>query len=289
MRKLSVFLTLLCLGLFISCSSDSDDSITPDEVATPPPPRQPVDRSANLLAAGASANDILSNNDFTSLRIEIAYVTGFRPTQETMNEFEDFLRRRTFKEDIEFVFTELPSPNDDSLTIQEIADNRTVYNSGNTLGIYIYFADAPSDGDEEDEGLVTLGAVFRNTTMVIHEATIRRLASFSSLISVTDIETATINHEFGHLFGLVNLGTPAINDHEDVDAPNHCNVPGCLMLAELQFGGPSSSFTANNELKSSCSLSGQSVMKMLQSTARVGNAVPLDPECILDIQSNGGR
>ena len=60
------------------------------------------------------------------------------------------------------------------LSLQEIADleseNRTEYNDGETLAIYIYFADAPSDSDDEDEGIVTLGAVYRNTSMVIHES-----------------------------------------------------------------------------------------------------------------------
>lgn len=290
MKHLRVWLPLLCLGLFFACSKNSDEPITEE------PPVQ-VDKSANLLAAGASANDILSNDEFTKLKVEIAYVTGFRPTQEAMNEFVDYLTTHTFKEDIEMVFNELPSPGEETLTIQEIADleseNRTVYNDGETLGVYLYFADAPAEDDDEEEGLVTLGAVYRNTTMVIHEVTVRKLADLSAVISYADVETATINHEFGHLFGLVNLGTTPVNDHEDADAENHCNVPGCLMRAELQFGpvGKSFDLTAKNELKSSCSLSGKSVLKMLEHSTSKGsiNAVPLDAECLLDLKSNGGK
>lgn len=288
MKNLNVYLIAFCLMLASCKKSDN----APDEISNP------IDKSANLLAAGDSANDILSNDEFTKLKIEIAYVTGFRPTQEAMTEFVTYLRTYTFKEDIEMVFNELPSPDEESLTIQEIADieeeHRTVYNDGETLGIYIYFADAPSDGDDEEEGLVTLGAVYRNTTMVIHEVTIRRLAGRSILISNADVETATINHEFGHLFGLVNLGTTPVNAHEDIDSQNHCDVSGCLMRAELQFGGSSAKSTsllAKNELKSSCSLSGNSVMQMLAKSTSKGivNAVPLDAECILDLNSNGGR
>lgn len=290
MRNLRPYLIASCLMLTFACSKKSEE--TPEEIAIP------VDKSANLLAAGDSANDILSNDEFTKMKVEIAYVTGFRPTQEAMDEFVTYLKMHTFKENIEMVFNELPSPEEETLTIQEIADleseNRTVYNNGETLGVYIYFADAPSDGNNEDEGLVTLGAVYRNTTMVIHEVTIRELAGRSILISDADVEAATINHEFGHLFGLVNLGTTPVNDHEDAEAENHCNVPGCLMRAELQFGGPSgksSGLIAKNELKSSCSLSGKSVMQMLEKNTAKGlvNAVPLDAECILDLQSNGGR
>ena len=113
------------------------------------------------------------------------------------------------------------------------SENRTVYNQGETLGVYIYFSDAPSDDDDEDEGLVTLGAVYRNTSMIIYEETLIRFARLSAFITEADIESATINHEFGHLFGLVNLGTEQVNLHEDPDAESHCIVPGCLMRAEL--------------------------------------------------------
>jgi len=216
-----------------------------------------------------------------------------------MNDFVAFIKQHTFKNDIELIFQEQPSPNKDELTLQEIADleaeNRTIYNDGETLGIYIYFADAPSSEDNQDEGLVSLGAVYRNTSMVIHERTIRLLSNQSSFISVADIETATINHELGHLLGLVNLGSPPVNLHEDQENRNHCDRPGCLMRAELQFDGSNQSSitsrSAHDQLKSSCSLNGKSVLKMLQSSTNRGfnNAVPIDAECILDLQANGGR
>jgi len=280
---------LICLFL-LGCSQSSDD----DGPSGPPP----VDKSGNLLGTGESANDLLSNDTFTKLKIEIAYVTGFRPTPNAMDNFVNYLRFRTFKQDIELVFTELPSPQEETLTLQEIADleseNRTAYNEGDTLAVYIYFADAPNDDDEEEEGLVTLGAVYRNTSMIIHQASVWSLAAQSPFITITDVETATLNHEFGHLFGLVDLGTAPINDHEDPEAPNHCNVPGCLMRAELQFGFPAvqKALKGKSEgLKAACSLSGSSVLKMLETkTANGAMVVPnLDPECVLDLQSNGGR
>ena len=261
-----------------------------------------VDKSANLLATGDSANDLLSNDSFDKLLIEIAYVTGFQPSEAAMNNFVLFLKQRTFKEDIEIVYTQLDSPNEETLTLEKIADlesdNRTIYNDGTTLAIYIYFADAPSDEDNEDEDLVTLGAVYRNTSMIIHEVTVRKLASKSIIISNADVETSTLNHEFGHLFGLVDLGTPTVNDHEDPEAENHCDVQGCLMRAELQFGGPQNKnelaqakIGAEAELQASCSLSGQSVLYMLEQRASKGlaSAPGLDSECILDLQGNGGK
>ena len=298
---------LLFIGILIlatSCSkstSSSDDGVLPTA----------VDKTANLLGTGDSANDILSNNTFDKILIEAAYVTGFQPTTSAMNQFMDYLRQHTFKVDIEIVYNELPSPTEDELTLKEIADletnNRTVFNSENRLAIYIYFADAPAEGDDMEEGLVTLGAVYRNTSMVIHEATIRKLAARSLTISNADVETVTLNHEFGHLFGLVDLGTDMVNDHQsesengdgELVGDNHCNVSGCLMRSELQFGGPASAKTIQaiskksyeGGIKSGCILSGNTVINLLQQNTAKGNAaVPgLDSECILDIRANGGR
>ena len=281
MKKNSLLLLSAALFLFLGCSRDDDNNDSGPGG---------VDKSLNLLSVGDSANDILSNDSFANLLIEIAYVEGFRPTNEAMLTFETYLRDRTFKEDIEIEYQSLPSPNQPDLTIQEVANledqNRTAFTSGDTLAIYIYFADAPDDEDDEDSGVVTLGSVYRNTSMVIYESTVRNLASKSTLVSTADVESATLNHEFGHLFGLVDIGSPPVNDHEDVQLDengdpvldsngnpvgnNHCDVAGCLMRAELQFG--------------------VGIMGMLESMAAKGLAIPaLDAECILDLQANGGR
>lgn len=273
-----------------------------------------VDKTPNRQGTGDSAIDLLANDTYINLRIEIAYVKGFRPTQEAMDGFVVYLKQHTFKENIELVYNELASPAEENLTLDEIdaleEKNRTVYNDGKTLGVYIYFTDSPAEEDDVDKGLVTLGAVYRNTSMIIHEATARKLAD-QNFIPVADVESSTLNHEFGHLFGLVNLGIAPVNDHEDIQTDDngepvlddkgntignsHCNVAGCLMNAELQFGGvlaKSTSLTAKNEngLKAGCRLNGKSVLKMLSArTAKGGSAPGLDSECILDLQTNGGR
>lgn len=274
MKNRFLAILFMFLGLAVSCSKDSgEDGTNPVN----------IDKIANLKAIGDSANEILSNNTFDKLLIEIAYVKGFRPTFNSMANFVSFLKQHSFKQDIELVYQELPSPNEEKLTLKEIDDlekkNRTVYNDGSTLGIYIYFADAPSEDDVEEEDLVNLGAVYWNTSMVIYEDTIRILASKSTLVSVGDVETATLNHEFGHLLGLVDLGSTPVNDHQgltiDEDGneigDNHCTIEGCLMGAELQFGS--------------------GMKKMLENKASKGivDAPGLGPECILDLQANGGK
>ena len=272
MKKITLVLLAVLGLLLLQCTSGTDDPNSSDDNGG-----QNVDKSANLLGIGVSANDILSNTTFDKILVEIAYVNGFRPTNESMENFRDYLVEHTFKtaENISIDYHAVDSPAEDELSFQQIADIesdiRQNYNDGSTLAIFIYFTDASSENDDIDQGLVTLGAVYRNTSMVIFERTVRLLAGQSLAITNTDVESATLNHEFGHLFGLVNLGTDMVNDHEDPSAPNHCNVEGCLMRAELEFGG--------------------GMMKALEARASKGMVlVPeLDPQCILDLQNNGGR
>ena len=266
MFKRIFFLVVLCTLLIpYGCSDDSDISDGTD----------PIDRSGNLLSAGASGEDIVNNTSFDRILIEVAYVDGFRPTNLSLENLTEYLQAHTQKEDIRFSFLPLVSPDEESLSLEEIArletENRTTYNEGRDLSVYIYFADAPSVNDDESEGLVTLGAVYRNTSMVIHESTIRELASKSTLITVTEVESTALIHEFGHLFGLVDLGTAEVNPHEDPEAPNHCDVEGCLMRAELEFGS--------------------GLLSTLEKRAAKGlSELPaLDAECIRDLQAIGGR
>ncbi|NNC34736.1 MAG: hypothetical protein HKO09_07665 [Croceitalea sp.] len=270
MKRIGLYLSAALIFTFAACSSNDNTPVDPVD-DTP----VVVDKSANLLATGASANDLLSNTNFDKLLIEIAFVEDFRPTSEAMDNFENYLRERTFKTNIDVEYKSLPPTGETELTLQQVAEleseNRSAYNDGSTLAIYIFFADAPAEGDDLSEGLVTLGAVYRNTSMVIYEKTVKTLAGRSLTITTADVETAVLNHEFGHLFGLVNLGTPSVNAHEDAEAQNHCNVDGCLMRAELEFG--------------------DGIMSMLEKRASRGAAVvpDIDAECILDLQNSGGR
>lgn len=299
MKKLP-FLWFLGLLLSVLACSKNDNNDGNEDTG--------VDKSLNLLATGDSANDILSNGSYDKLLIEIGYVSGYQPTETAITNFTTFLKEHTFKEDIEITYKELESPDEESLSLQEISDleqeNRTEYNTGSTLAIYIYFTDSPAEDDDEDEGLVTLGAVYRNTSMVIHEATVRKLAGQSFSIDVSDVEAATLNHEFGHLFGLVNLGTDMVVDHEsqsensdgEMVGDNHCNVDGCLMRAELTFSLSAKTYGVSEKnmytegFTPGCVLSGNNVINLLQSKTARGVEIPgLGASCIQDIQANGAR
>ncbi len=226
----------------------------------------------NQKAPGASATDLLANANFDELVIQIAYVEGYRPSDLALADLKDFILMRTYKEAVNFVFLPVPSPGEEALTLQEIVnlenENRTLYNNGRTLAVYIYFADAPSSKDKPDANIFTLGAVYRNTSMVLHESTIRSVVGAEGPAAV---EAAILTHEFGHLFGLVDQGAPEISPHEDRYAANHCLEPGCLMQASLEAA--------------------TGLQKAIAARAAKNlTAVPdMGPECIRDLQAIGGR
>lgn len=254
-QKLSMLLLLLGI-IVISCKKDDEGTETPTN----------PDHIANQQPLGTSANELLSADEFTSLRLEIVYPDGFRPTQETINLIEDFLSERLDKPNgISMVENIIDPSQTPPYTINEIVaiedEHRTVYNNGDEIGVYVFFSDGNSSSNSGNS--VVLGTAYRNTSMVIYEKTFIDLANQSTTgINRTLIETSTLRHEFGHIFGLVNTGTPLTSDHEDQDNNRHCNVEDCLMYFQ----------TVTNVFNDSS----------------VSSIPDFDPQCIADMQANGG-
>ncbi len=248
---------LLCCSiislLVISCTDDDPNPI--------------VNTTGNKQPLGTSANELLSADIFTSARVEVAYVEGSRPTQETIDLLIPYLEQRLNKPDgITIVQSVITSDQEAPYDINEIVAieeaQRTVFNSGDEIGIWVFFADGNSQTDSGNS--VVLGTAYRNTSMVLFEKTFRDLESSNNLDGDrTIIETATLRHEFGHLFGLVNSGTPLTSNHEDVDNKRHCEVTDCLMYFQ----------TVTN------------VFDM----AGINSIPDFDSLCIADLQANGGK
>lgn len=255
--KLKNLASLLLLFLFLTgCSSDE--------------PKDPsvIDKSANLKALGTSATDFLSDEKFTSVRIEMVYVTGYQPSQKTIDNLKSFLNARTHKPDgVTIVTRAVNSSNKAPFTIQEIAQietgERTIFNVGDELAVYIYFADGSNENDTNTK--VVLGSAFRNTSMVIYGETVKDISNRMNAPDKSTVESTVVNHEFGHLFGLVNLGTALQTDHEDEGSNGHCEVSGCLMNANVQFGSDLIDMVNNN------------------------TTPQMDDLCIRDLQAKGGK
>ncbi|MFL1011874.1 membrane metalloprotease [Flavisericum labens] len=255
--KISMLL-LIVFGLLQGCSKDTNSENQEDTINV----------NANKQATGSSSNDLLSDDTFTRMEIELAYVEGFEPTQQAINNFVSFLEARTYKPDgIVVEKKAIPSSGKTTFTIDEIADientHRTNYNNGNTIAVWALFVDGESDKNDDDN--VVLGSAYWNTSFVIYEETIREFSNSPTEPNRSVLETTVITHEFGHILGLTNLGAALQSDHEDEEHPKHCNVENCLMYWEAE--------------------SGSAIGNVVNS----GSAPQLDAQCIADLQANGGK
>tara|TARA_R110002020_G_scaffold85914_5_gene211779 strand:+ start:26593 stop:27378 length:786 start_codon:yes stop_codon:yes gene_type:complete len=260
LKKLSTpkFVIVCFIALLItSCSSDNDSDVVEGGSNS---------TAENKQALGESAHDFLSADDFTSLQLEIGYVEGFRPTQTTINNLVQFFEDRIHKPDgISIKETVVPATTQGTLSTDEVVtienDNRTEYNAGDELAVWVFFADNNSEKDEGNS--VVLGTAYRNTSCVIFEKTIRDYSSSVNGSNQSLIESATIMHEFGHLFGLVNVGSEMQQDHEDNENNSHCTNDNCLMYYQ----------TVNDVF----SMTGLSSLPQF------------DEFCLADLRANGGK
>jgi len=257
MKKVAPII-LLALTMFnFSCSSESINQENSGN-----------NTIENKKPTGSSSNDLLSDDTFTSLIVELVYVESYKPTQSAINNFRSFLEARINKlNGITIETRAINSPRTTPYTIEDIIniedENRTKFNTNNQIAVWAFFADG-SSANNSNNGLV-LGTAYRNTSFVIFEETIQELSGNALQPSTSILETTVITHEFGHILGLTNLGAPLQSNHEDTEHPKHCNAESCLMYwsAETDSG--------------------------LSNLIGVSSAPELDTQCIADLQANGGK
>ena len=223
----------------------------------------PSINSENDKVVGASANDLLSTVKYTSIKIEIQYMPGFQPDVTGLNNLVAFLNSLVNKTSgIIVIQSQIPSINKAVLSLTDIANieksNRTVYTSGNQLGVYFLY----TDGSYTDANV--LGLAYRNTSMCILGKTIHDNSGAIGQASRTKLESTVLEHEFGHILGLVDLGTGMQVNHKDAAHGNHCNNSNCLMYYASET---------------------TDILGFLIT----GNIPPLDANCKADLMANGGK
>lgn len=252
------FIFCIAISLFVSsCSKDDGPNGTDGNPMV-----------ANQQPTGSSSNDLLSDNRYKSMVIEMVYVEGFPPTSATISNVVTFLESRTFKPNgISVELRSIASPQSSPYTVQNAINveeaNRNNYNTSDQIAVWVFFADFQSNSNTDES--VVLGTAYRNTSIIIFEGTVQGLSNSPSEPSRSVLETTVLNHEFGHILGLTNLGAPLQSPHEDAENPKHCDVQSCLMYFATETGA--------------------GIMGMV-----IGGTVPqLDPQCIADLQANGGK
>ena len=258
----NIFSSLLFVfSVLISCTSETDEMVNNN-------PTDNVNTALNRQATGSSANDLLSDSSFKKIIVEVGYIEGFKPSETALNNFKNFIINRVHKsQGVEFKTKEIAPTGKEVYTLDEVVNlekqHRTQYNLGSTISIWVLFIDGKSSNDT-NSGAV-LGSAYWNTSFVIYEKTIHGLSNSPFEPNRSLLETAVINHEFGHLLGLTNLGTNLQSDHEDTEHPKHCNVESCLMFWAAETS--------------------QGIGNMLSG----GQTPTLDAQCLADLKANGGK
>ena len=216
MRRV-IYSCLIFSFIFLQCKKDKG-----------PISDYPPNPYSHNLVAGASAKEFLSGTNFTSLRIEIQYMPGFQPDPVSINLLVEMLNKRLNKPSGIFVELKEIAPTLKTIFSEEDiwnieSQNRTVFTNGSQLGAYILIISGSYYSGS------ALALAYKNTSVCLFGESIKYFS-----IGITDnakskIIAMLLEHEFGHLFGLVDMGTSMQVDHLDAQNGNHCESNTCLM------------------------------------------------------------
>lgn len=239
---------LLCLG---ACKKSETISNLPDIA------------DENNRVVGASANELLSASRYNAAVVEIQYMPGFQPDAASVNNLTSFLNSLINKPGgVSVIQKQISAAGNTVLTLNDIGtiekNNRTAYTSGSQLGIYLLF----TNGSYSEPNV--LGLAYRNTSMAIMGKTIHDNSGGLGQTSRIKLESTVMEHEFGHILGLVNTGSPMQTTHQDGAHGSHCNNSNCLMYYASET---------------------TDILGFLIT----GNIPALDANCKADLTANGGK
>jgi hypothetical protein len=225
--------------------------------------------SISSQSVGSSARDYLTATTYTKLVVEIQSVSGFVPTAAAKNGLVSFLTNRLNKPaGVEVVESTIASPGKATFTIEDVraieAAHRTRSASGNAIVAYFLFLDGASASDSSSSKI--LGQAHGSSSMVMYESTIRSLSGGFGQPSRAVLEETILEHEFGHILGLVNTGTAPVANHHDSAHGAHCTNTNCLMHWQVETGDVISNILGAG-----------------------GSVLQLDNDCLTDLRANGGK
>lgn len=217
----------------------------------------------NTKSVGASAKDFLSAGTYSSINVQLQYMPGFAPDAAALNNLRTFLDGLLNKPGgINFTQTPIAASGKSVFSIEDIVAlekaNRTQFTNGSVLSVYVIYVDAPFTTAN------ILGAAYRNTSLVVFGPTVTNNSGGVNQSTRVKLETTVLNHEFGHLLGLTNLGTAMVTAHEDGSHMSHCNNSSCLMYFSTQT-------------------------TVMGGVLLTGPVPSLDANCKADLTANGGK
>jgi hypothetical protein len=212
---------------------------------------------------GASSNEILSSTKYTSCRIEIQYMPGFAPDAAAVSHLQAMVSGVVNKTGGVTVITkEIPASSNTTLSANDLftieRNNRTAFTNGSEIALYVLY----TNGNYTESNV--LGIAYKNTSVAVFGKKIHDNSGGIGQANRTKLEATVLEHELGHLMGLVDLGSSMQTNHKDASHGNHCNNNNCLMYYASETSD---------------------ILGFLIT----GNIPSLDANCKADLHANGGQ
>lgn len=177
---------------------------------------------------GSSAKDFILDQRYTSLHIEIDYVIGHAPSQESITALKSFLVQTLNKpEGIIIDLDDEISPLTTTYTPSNLLfleeQNRDIFTEGRTIAAYFIILNGKL-GDSKAGG-----SNYYNTSAVLFPEQLKFVSDTLENATLNDLVSVSFIHEFGHMIGLVDLGTPMVQDHSYFNVPGHCSIESCIL------------------------------------------------------------
>jgi hypothetical protein len=225
--------------------------------------RLDVNFSFHERGFGASNQELLKDDKFRSLKIEVQYMKGFKPDDDAIINMRKFLLQHLHKPKGISVATKQIDP--DAKRVLNLKDvkaiekgHRSMYSYGDEITIYILY----TNGEFENRKI--LGQAYKNTSIVMYGKAIQKNSGTFRKRTRTDLETTILLHEMGHLLGLAKEGTLMYTNHIDSNHKSHCEDTTCLMYYGIDISEKAGPV--------------------------IRRGVPqLDKECLFDLVANGGK
>lgn len=228
------------------------------------------DRSVKRVSdkPGEKADEYLDDQPYRGLKFHIHYMKGYEPTGRAIDSVRSFLGRHLKKPggiDVETYRIESQGKSAYSVgDLEEIIQDKGLYAAQNSerINAYLLIVDGKFGGD--DGSASTLGLAFRSRRMALFGDPVHDNSDEPTEPPRWKLEGTVMRHEFGHLLGLVDNGTPMVNEHKDDQHGSHCDNSDCLMY----YSTETSDVVAN----------------------LFGSSMPrLDANCQKDLEGNGGK
>ncbi|HZY77876.1 MAG TPA: peptidase [Cyclobacteriaceae bacterium] len=228
---------------------------------------QEEEQSPYVINNSVFPGDFLSDKKYTSLVLEVVFVNGYEPTQSALNNLVTFLGARLNKPvGITTVLRGIPSPGKATFDASYLRDLEKIHrqrvNSDKVLTAWLFFVDGEYSTNTSSSKV--LGVAYGASSIAVFENTVNQMSGGLNQPRTAALETTILEHEFGHILGLVNNGTSMVAPHQDTDHSAHCTNIDCLMYYKAETRIIGSDVT--------------------------GKGVPvLDENCLADLKAAGGK